>query len=674
MAAAIIGVIPGALGSRRASLLLALAFTLLPTVCLYRLLGRLPPFRSEVFKVTLAWFLGQFLSTLAVFVLAIVFVQFTDHVLYKATVLWLFISLVANGFLYRSVDWRTSLRRSGAAPISGSMLVALATCLAFSVLFFSRHLAQNSNQIMTSPAYWDFSVHFPVIQTFAFGDNFPPENESFSGFPMTYHYFFDLLTAIYAAIGMDLVPAVNFVSTVSFFMMLVAIMGIADEIFLSWKIGMIAVVLTVTSSSLAFIPFLAARSSLDPYDILLDIISNRAHPYFFSFVPGNPFGYNGTMFNLFYFVAERQMIVGIILFICCGWLLYRVRSFSPALLVGAGALIGLFLQWHLFITISVVAAVFFLLVLGAERRRMALILLGALPILGLQYLYLSGLTSSPLFLSEIKNYPRLSFEFPTMPGYPLTLGNATGYYLFAYGVKLILAPLSLYFLWKRHRWTAIVLTALIVPTFILVNTIQISPLSVWDNHKWLRPMNVFVDLVIAYALFHAFFLERPILRRAAVIVLLPLLVASGVIELMPFLNSKPTTTYAQYPSSTIYEIRANSEPRAAFLSTEAKELHLAGRKIFAPNSADEPGAISLADAAKMNRAPRDRAAHDIYTATNRATFCSLITRHGVDFVEFSEGRLETAIFGQLADFPRFVGRSEVGETLVFVNARAGCHQ
>jgi hypothetical protein len=76
----------------------------------------------------------------------------------------------------------------------------------------------------------------------------------------------------------------------------------------------------------------------------------------------------------------------------------------------------------------------------------------------------------------------------------------------------------------------------------------------------------------------------------------------------------------------------------------------------------------------MNRAPRDRAAHDIYTATNRATFCSLITRHGVDFVEFSEGRLETAIFGQLADFPRFVGRSEVGETLVFVNARAGCHQ
>jgi hypothetical protein len=652
--------------------LLGLALTLLPTVALYRLLGALPPFKSEIFRVALAWFLGQFLSTLAIFVLSIAFVPFTDHVLFKASVLWLIFVLVGVAFLYRSADWPRALRTLRARSWSRSKLAALAVCLGFSVLLFSRHLAQTGNQIYNSPSYWDFNIHFPVIQTFAFGDNFPPENESFSGFPMTYHYFFDLLTAIYAALGMDLVPAINYVSAASFFMMLVAIIGVAEELFVSWKVGFLAVCLTVTSSSLRFIPFLTSRPSLDPIDVLIDILSNKAHPFFFSFVDGNPFGYNGTMFNLFYFVAERQMIVGVICFICCGWLLYVRAKLSSTLLVASGVLIGLFLQWHLFVTISVVAAASFLLVFSSERKRTGLILLGAVPILGLQYLYLTSLTSAPLFLPEIKNFPRLSFDYPTMPGYPLSPGNAAGYYVFAYGVKLFLAPLGFYLLWRRHRAAAILLAALIIPTFILVNTIQISPLSVWDNHKWLRPMNVLVDLVVAFAVFYGLFLSRPSYRLAAVAVLLPLLVASGIIELMPLLNSKPTNLYAQYPSSTINEIRANSEPRAAFLSLEAKELHLAGRKIFVPNSGDEPGAVSLADAAKMNRTPRDRASHEIYTAPDRGTFCALITRHGVDFVEFNQARVSTAIFGQLADFPRFAARSEAGEPLVFINARAGC--
>jgi hypothetical protein len=653
--------------------LLAVAFTLLPTVFAYRALGTLPAFKSQTFKLAFAWFLGQYVSTLVIFLLSILFVLFTDRPLYKASVVWLLVLVGLLSFLYRSVHWPTAIMGWRTSFLFSSRVLVLILCLAFSVLLYSRHLLQVDNQIFTSPMFWDFNIHFPIIQNFVYGNNFPPENESFSGFPMTYHYFFDLLTAIYSALGLGLVLSMNYVSIAAFFMMLVAIIGISEELFSFWQLGVFSVVLTLTSSSLRFYFYLTSRSSVDPWDVLVDVVSNKAHPYFFSFIERNPYGYNGSMFNIFYFISERQMVLGVVFLICSLWLFFRRRSLPPPVLVVAGLLIGLFLQWHLFITISVIAAAVFLFLIDYGRKETAFILLGALPVLGLQYIYFSFLTSTPAFSPEVKSFPRLSLDFPTMtPEYPFSLANATGYYIFAYGAKFILAPLGLYFLARKNRAVFAVVAAVLVPTFILINTIQLSPLSVWDNHKWLRPMNVVVDLVVAYVVFHGLFLPKVAHRQLAFGVLLPLLIASGAIELMPFLNSKPANAYALYPSPTIDAIRSDSEPHSAFLSVEAKELHLAGRKLFSPNPADEPGATSFADSARMNRSLRELASHEIYAAPSRATFCALVTRNPIDFVEFNQARFVPTIFSQLADFPQFSVRNDVGEPVVFVNARAGC--
>jgi hypothetical protein len=256
--------------------------------------------------------------------------------------------------------------------------------------------------------------------------------------------------------------------------------------------------------------------------------------------------------------------------------------------------------------------------------------------------------------------------------YPYSPQNAIGYYVYGYGLKLVFLAVALVLLWRDRSPGLIVLSGIIVPTFVLVNTVQLSPLSVYDNHKWLRPMNVVVDLAVAYAVVRVLFRRGPLLATAGGIPVVVLLTLSGFLELMPFLNSRPTIMYAEYPTPAIATVRGQSEPRATFLSGESKELHLAGRKVYLGNPHDEPGATSVLVTEKFNVEPRQQAVEIIYDSEDAAQFCARTGDSRIDVVEFSEGLRTLPVFQRLADFPRFEIRNELGELLVFVDARQGC--
>lgn len=79
-------------------------------------------------------------------------------------------------------------------------------------------------------------------------------------------------------------------------------------------------------------------------------------------------------------------------------------------------------------------------------------------------------------------------------------------------------------------------------------------------------MNIFVDLISAYAVSQWFFEKKKFFVITLGIISLFFLTISWTIELMPFLNSQPEVFYSPYYSPLIAAIRTYSPPQANFVS------------------------------------------------------------------------------------------------------------
>lgn len=642
----------------------------LPTVVWYTffLKGMLLKVKSDILRFSLAWFIGQYLSTLIIFTCSIILSPYVISVLVKTTIIYLLLLSVFFVFLLKNSHslLLSNLKSVGQKHNSLYTGILLFFCLIFSFLLFLPHLKYSDNKIYSSPVYWDFNIHYPVIQSFVYGDNFPPENESFSGLPMTYHYPFYILTAAYASTGLGLVNAINLVSVMIFFFMLLVIIGLCEEVFKNRFIGFIAVSLTLTSSSLRFIDYLLSSKSINPMDIFNGIITNNSHPYFFSFVKDNPFGYNGTMFNLFYFIAERHLIFTVSYIIFCLVAMYQRKYLTTIGSIIVGILMGLFFQWNLATTIMIGGCLSLLFIIAPNRKKTFLILLPFTIMFLAQVIHIKSIINSEWFYPEVSKYPKINFEFPTMPNsYPLSFSNALGYYFYAYGLKIFFffSGLALLFIKKRDIFYIVI--SLTLPTFIIINTLQFFPLSIWDNHKFIRPMNIIIDTVAAYVLFLLFIKRGKIIKIFSIFAFI-LLTLSGLIEAFPFLNTEPNVGYSQYPTDLINKVRLYSHPKSVFISSSTKELHLAGRVVFLGDSDDEPGAISVVDAAQLDRQKRKSIMENIYNINDLKNFCGLIMKNHINHITFNNQEKEYTIYGKLAGFPQFTGINENGQYIAFI--------
>jgi hypothetical protein len=219
------------------------------------------------------------------------------------------------------------------------------------------------------------------------------------------------------------------------------------------------------------------------------------------------------------------------------------------------------------------------------------------------------------------------------------------------------------------------LAGVVVPTFLLVNTIQLVPLSVYDNHKWLRPMSFFLDLAAAYALV-AFASgparKRPVLRRLAAAAAIPFLTISGIVEGIPFFTGRSTVVYARYPTRFTRDIRSETSPRDVFASFESSALHLAGRKLYVGNDADERGAASLVASAGFDLAVRHRLVFALYAAPTRDAFCrdARAADVQIDWLEVEPSVRRAS--GADAVGPGFDTVSPEGRPLRYLDVRAFC--
>ena len=86
-------------------------------------------------------------------------------------------------------------------------------CFAGSYWLMNRTFQYHDQSFVIASKLWsDFGAHIPLIRSFSFGHNWPPEYPTFPGEPIRYHYLFYLAVAGLEKIGVNLGLALNLLS------------------------------------------------------------------------------------------------------------------------------------------------------------------------------------------------------------------------------------------------------------------------------------------------------------------------------------------------------------------------------------------------------------------------------------------------------------------------------
>lgn len=608
----------------------ALLITGIPTLLFSMLLPKIGinP-KSHSLRIAFAWFAGLYFFSFFAFAFSLLYTLFLSHVLVYAVYTTLIMMQLAFFFLWDDIPNAVRKMIHHIKNISFQSVLLILFCLLFSFIFYIPHLQTINEHIYTSPIYWDFHWHVGIIQNFVYGDNFPPQNESFAGIPMVYHFFTDFIFAMYSIGGLDLTTAVTYCSILFFFFFLIGIIGICEEFFASKFTGFLAIILTITSSSLHYIYYLYENTNLPLYKILENIFTNTIHPWKMSFIPGNPFNYTGVMFNLFYYVEERHVALGILFLLCSLWIIYHRNTFTFTKLLLFGIGMGMFFFWHIFAPLILIIILFSLLLFDNYKKQTGVLLAGLLCTYVLQVGLIKYITMSyPVFNTAMTHYPQLHFQFAAER--PLVsiddyLTSVFGYFFYGYGIKMIIIPLAFFAIYKKYKRLSILFMSGTIPLFIMINTLQISPNGTSENHKLLLPMTVFFNITIAYFLSFYFFKKYKISSILYGLIILLMLTLSGIIELMPFLNSKPTKFYADTSQSSVTNvIRAITPPDAVFVGSEKIEIHLAGRKLFSGDSAGPSDSINMTE--------RKKIITKLYIAKEKNAFCTIANNNKITHI------------------------------------------
>lgn len=621
-------------------------------------LRRFFPFGSNLaLQISFGWLIGQFMLGWLAFLLSSLLIPHSDLTLKETANISLIILTLGSIYaITRRIKSSKNIAEKNyslaaeeicadAKSIPYAQIIALLLSIlalfALSYQLYSRQLTYRDGAIYNNFIYWDLKWHAGLIQNFVYGNNFPVENESFAGAPQTYHFFWGFLQATYSALGWNLVESINYLSITAFFVLGIGIIGLAREFFQSWWPALLACVLALTHGSLRFIENVQNNPSTSPVDLFWSIILNNDRPDLVALPAGQPFGYNGNMFNLFYFVAERQMIIGILCLLFFMALVWRRKQLSSWSAVISGAALGLFFEWHLYITLIFPCGLLALLIFKKEKSS-ALILAGFLCTFIPYAIYYFLLTRDPrIFSPVIASFPCFNTGFAAIvPGTQANPIEMIFYYLYAYGLRLELIPIGYLLLWKKKKslfWAFFC----VLPAFLLTNSVQLSAASIYENHKWLRPANVAFDMLCAYSLWQLWKLPRVLYKLSAVFLFF-ISILSGLIELMPYMHAEPNQLYARTDSALISDIREKTPAKAIFLSPHQRELHLAGRKVFR-------GDYHAAYGMGLNIRDREESEKAIYAATTLPAFCQLVNENHIDYVETSRELPNESILGSLEE-------------------------
>jgi hypothetical protein len=538
-------------------------------------------------------------------------------------------SMVASGThndSFKSTIRRVARSLSRTSKYWEIFLLVTSLWLSTWIMFKTFSYDYETNHILLSRKIWsDFAATLPLIRSFSFGENWPPEYPLFPGEPIRYHFLFYFLVGLLEKHGVPIHWALNLPSAFGFFAILVATYALSKRLFRDVRVAVLSVAFFLFNGSLSFLQFFV-KHPLSP-TTLRDILTTQEYTAMGPWDGGRVLG----VWHLNVFINQRHFVIAlgilmVFLFVCL-WLENRGRTTHVAAAAIFGSIVGFFPLFHkpVLLMFAVAMSAFFVTL---PYLRVFLALMGAISLSVVGILW-------AMSMNIVGPSDGSMAWHPGFTAHGVSLVELLSFLWYQFGLHCILVPLGLLLAPTRVR--IFVLPALLV--FAIGFTIQFSP-EVLANHKFLNFALTMLQMLSAYTIFRAydFMMSSSALRITrqsrrqwiaipvvAVVILMATL--SGIIDFVAIINDRPLAVSDVNSDRTVRWFYENT-PKTAVVLNSSFLYHpasLAGRKIFL-------GWGYFTSTAGYPHDERMEIVKKIYAGGDPNLFCPLLRAHNISYV------------------------------------------
>lgn len=468
---------------------------------------------------------------------------------------------------------------------------------------------ESGNLKIATKVWSDFAATIPLIRSFSFGQNWPPQYPLFAGPPIRYHFVFFAIVGLLEKAGIPLDWALNSLSALSFFFLLLVIYHLAKAIFKSRFVSMVTCIFFLFNGSFAFLEFFK-KNPLSVHT-LTDIFHHD------SFLAFGPYYGNKTIsafWPLNIYTNQRHLALAYAIFLLLILVIYLASEKNNKLGLNKtllwGIIVGLFLFIHLPVFAMMEIALFILFVIYPHLRKNILVIVVLSLIIALPQMLYMGTSN---YQGKLLHLGYLIEN--------LNFASFFKYWFLNLGFVTILAPVG--FILAKRRQRKIILPFLAL--FVLGNLFQFSP-EIAGNHKFFNLFIVGTNIFAAYSIYNLW--KHSLIGKTAAIFYLILMTLSGIIDIFPIKND----VYAEVKDGKNNDVQVfvlkNTPPNAVFLNAyyTYDPVSLAGRKIFF-------GWPYFSWSAGYNTQKRFELLKEILESSNINNACALLKQENIDYIE-----------------------------------------
>lgn len=420
-------------------------------------------------------------------------------------------------------------------------------------------------------AYGDISLHLGIISSFAFGNNFPIENPIFAGTKISYPFLVDFITAIFVnPLSLRLDQAVSLVGIMLMLILIILLSYFSYRITRSRMSACLVLVLFFFNGGLGFLYFLN------------DLQNSNSN--FFQFIQILPRDYTALKDLGFFWInvilsmllPQRSFLLGLpvaILILLIFWELSE--QFNARKLLFGILLVSFLPIIHTYSLIAISPFLCWLTILILLKNKERIIPLWIFGLIGIAIVF----TLSKIFLQQSDN--PLAFIRPQF-GWMAGKQNIISFYLYNFGLNLIVIPLAVLFGIKKNL--KIAYFAVIGQLWFILPGLYIFQPWDYDNTKLFVYWYLSSIIVIAF-FFSKLLLTRKIIYILFVFIIIYVLIFSGFLDITRLMFSYNTRyeIYSQQAIKLAEFVKNNTKPDSVFLSIDRFDnpvVSLAGRKVL----------------------------------------------------------------------------------------------
>ncbi len=478
--------------------------------------------------------------------------------------------------------------------------------------------------------FGDFSPHTAMIRSFSWGNNFPTQYPYFGGEDVKYHFMFQFLTGNLEYLGIPMEIGFNILGTVFFVGMIVAVYSIAQWIFGSFPVGVIAAILLCFRSSFSFWRFVWEH--IQAGDLWKTLQTNTA---FIGYTTNENWG----LWNLNVYLNQRHLAFGmcalglaLLLYLpdlkeSCAesgkgivwlkkcwfrWDFWKNRNWKRAVL--AGVILGASVFWN---GAVVIAALLILAGMGAFSKGK------------LDYALTAAITLAASWVESSYFIDGKSMDFQIQLGFladRATLMSSVRYLLALFGIFFPVLLVTVFFL---DRFCRSMFAAFALP-LIFAFTVSLTP-DIAVNHKYVMIAVIFQGIFVAWALWKMW--KKKIAVRIAAAFLSVMLTVTGIYDLV--------VIYKDNDAVHSFQIAQNDDVTRWFReNTDSEDLVLSPQYSFTRVTVSGVmmycGWPYYAWSAGYPTDYRTEMALEIYQSQEIETLKELVSREGITYIIYEE--------------------------------------